>query len=136
MRLAGVVARTLAVAAAVLLAAVATAGDEPASGTPIAFTITGSVERLYPGLSLPLPLTVTNGEPFPIVVTSIVESVGDGATGCPGAYLTIGGLPGTIVVPARGSAIVAVPIARRHSAPDACQGAVFALSYSGQARKE
>jgi hypothetical protein len=135
MRRAGVVACTLAVAAVGTLAAAATSIGNRASATTPAFTITGSAQRLYPGRTLPLHLTVTNHETFAIVVTSITTAAADASSACPATELAVGAFAGALTEPCRRTAKVTVPIALVHAAPDACQGALFHLTYFGRARK-
>ena len=99
------------------------------------FTIAGSVGGLYPGASARLVLTVSNPQPFAIDVTSITTTVGDASASCAASNLTVAAFSGNLNVPGRSSARVAVPVALGHAAPDACQGAVFPLTYSGLAQK-
>ena len=106
-----------------------------AGGTQGRFAITGSVTGLYPGASLPLVLTVANPEPFTIDVTSITTTVGDASAGCKAAYLSVASFNGNLLVSAHSHATVAVNATLDHSAADACQGAVFPLTYSGLASK-
>jgi hypothetical protein len=100
-----------------------------------AFTIAGSIGGLWPGHSAPLVLTVYNPQPFTIDVRSISTVVGTPKTGCTASNLTVAGFAGRLYVPAGGMAHLSVPVALIHAAPDACQGAVFPLTYSGFARK-
>jgi hypothetical protein len=119
---------------------VAIAAASPGGGTsPVlpahTFSITGSMTGLYPGETAPLSLTVHNSEHFAITVTSISTDVGAPGGGCAAANLTVGQFVGALPVAATGSAHVSVPITLVHAAPDACQGAVFPLTYTGQGRK-
>jgi hypothetical protein len=99
------------------------------------FRISGNVAGLYPGAQLPLVLTVTNPEHFAIVVTTLSVSIGAAAPGCAAVNLTATSFSGQLQVPAGGTATLSVHVAMAHSAPDACQGAVFPLRYSGLAGK-
>lgn len=100
------------------------------------FSISGGVNGLYPGASLPLVLTITNPAAFPIVVTSVSTSVGSpAATGCASTNLTVTQFSGRLSVPARSAATLTLTATLSHAAPDACQGAVFPLTYSGTAVK-
>lgn len=110
----------------------------PASTSPGGsgrFSISGSVAGLYPGASLPLALTVSNPEPFTLVVTSITTSVGSHAAACPASDANVTSFAGALAVPAHAEAQVVVTATLLHVAPDACQGATFAFSYSGLATK-
>lgn len=99
------------------------------------FRISGSVGGLYPGDSAPLMLTVTNPQQFAIVVTSIATTAGSPNPGCVAGYLTVAGFSGQLTVAAQGSGQISVPVTLSHAAPNACQGAIFPLTYSGSAHK-
>ena len=99
------------------------------------FRIRGGVGGLYPGLSRPLSLTVTNPYTFAIVVTSITTTVIGVSAACPSSDLSVGAFAGHLAVPANGSATTAVHAGIAKSAPDACIGATFRLVYSGAGRK-
>jgi hypothetical protein len=115
---------------------VALATRSPTAGTSArGFTIGGDVGGLFPGDSVQLVLTVSNSFNFPIDVTSITTEIGAPNPGCVGSYLTVGAFSGHLAVPAGGSAQLSVPTTLSHAAPDACQGAVFPLTYSGLAVK-
>jgi hypothetical protein len=109
-------------------AAVTTAAARP-------FGIAGSVGGLYPGRAEPLVLKVTNPYPFAIVVTSLATTVGAAGVGCGGGYLAVPAFSGQMTVLGSGSAHVSVTVKLAHSAPNACQGRVFPLKFSGVARK-
>lgn len=109
-----------------------TSGQAP-PGHSDAFGISGSVSGLYPGASLPLTLTITNREPFLIVVTSISTSVGKPKAGCDATNLGVTQFTGELRVPSGGAAQLTVTATLAHAAPDACQGAVFPLRYAGTA---
>jgi hypothetical protein len=105
------------------------------SGQTGRFGISGSVTGLYPGASMPLVLTVSNHQEFTIVVTSITTSVGSPNQACVSADLSVSQFIGSLSVPAKGTSNVTVTVTLTHGAPDACQGAVFPLQYSGTAVK-
>jgi hypothetical protein len=108
------------------------AATSASSGT---FRIAGSIRGLYPGDSAPLVLTVTNPNHFAIVVTSISTTVGRPRASCVASNLTVHRFSGQLEVPASRSAKVSVPVTLSHRAPNACQGALFPLTYSGLARR-
>ena len=111
---------------------------DPRTGRPAAggeFSIGGGATGLYPGTTLPLVLTVSNPEGFRITVVSIATTVGDASGACPASYASVSAFSGHVRVPARGTATVTVSAALAHSAPDACQGAFFPFSYSGEATR-
>lgn len=97
------------------------------------FSISGSVEGLYPGLTRPLTLTVTNPQHFTIVVTSLTVTVHDARLGCTAGNIAVSPFTGELPVRALGSATVTLRITLTHHAPNACQGAVFPLLYSASA---
>lgn len=99
------------------------------------FRISGNVAGLYPGAHFPLVLTVTNPEHFAIVVTTLSVAVGNAKPGCGAANLTATSFSGHLPVPASGTAATKVKVTLAHSAPNACQGAVFPLRYTGVAIK-
>jgi hypothetical protein len=113
------------------------------------FTIAGSLsELLAPGISRPLPLTISNPNGVQILVTSLTVSVQAGSTkaGCDGPTnltVTQSNASGTnaLAVPAGGhvtlpSGAVSAPqvlMKDLTSNQDACKGASFSFSYSGSA---
>jgi hypothetical protein len=137
-------ARLLAVAAR--RAALLTAGLAVLAGTgahdvalsvsgasDVAVTITGNVDRLAPGRTGTLRLTLRNpgGTAAPVTVVRAVPT-GSGSPGCEARYVTTRDWHGAIVVPANGSAGVALPITVAADLPAACAGAVWRLDYSAQ----
>lgn len=109
--------------------------DQPALAAPSTsnhqFHIAGGLGGLFPGTASPLVLSVYNPNKVAITVTSITTTVGDASTGCPATYLSVASFGGSLAVGPKQTATVAVPAQLSHSAPDACQGAVFPLRYSG-----
>ena len=97
------------------------------------FSIAGGLTGLYPGLTAPLVLTLSNPGQTQITVTSVTTSVGDASASCPAADVSVSAFSGRLVVPAHGSAALTVSATMAHTAPDACQGAVFPFTYTGQA---
>jgi hypothetical protein len=104
-------------------------------GPHLAFRIGGSVGGLYPGFSTQLVLTVVNSQSYKIVVTSITTRVGAPKAGCSASNLIVGAFTGHLKVKAHKSAQLSVPVTLSHAAPDACQGVVFPLTYSGLGRR-
>jgi len=106
-------------------------------GAPVqpstSFTISGGATGLYPGRTSPLVLTMHNPRPAAIVVTSVTTTAHDASSTCPASNLTVAAFSGQLLVPAGGSAQTSVPVSMALSAPDACIGAAFPLSYSGTA---
>ena len=106
-----------------------------ANGSAGSFRIGGATGGLYPGDSKLLVLTVINPQHFAIRVTSIATTVGSAGPGCAAQNLTVAEFTGDLTVIALGSAQIAVPVTLKHAAPNACQGAVFPLDYTGLAVK-
>jgi large repetitive protein len=120
----------------------------PAGGED--FTVSGDLASvmLAPGVSAPLPLTISNPNDEPIFVTAITVTVQAGSTnpGCDGpANLAVtpsdASEANPLVVPANGSVTlpaggVSAPLLEMLNLPtnqDACKGATFTFSYGGSA---
>jgi hypothetical protein len=117
------------------------------SGEPKSFTIEGSLPALLaPGVSRPLPLTISNPNSQPISVTSLLVSVQSGSTkvGCDGptnlqVTQSNASSANALAIPAHGqvtlpSGAVSAPqvlMKDLSSNQDACKGASFTFSYSG-----
>jgi hypothetical protein len=129
--------RAPAYADTLVLSGAGTAGAPVATSAAAAgsFRISGSVAGLYPGAQLPLVLTVTNPKYFAIVVSSLSVAVAAATPGCGAANLTATSFSGNLQVPALGTAAVSLQVTLAHSAPNACQGVVFPLHYTGLASK-
>ena len=113
----------------------------PGGGNPAQdFTIAGSYAGLYPGVSRSLILSITNPNAFPIDVTSLTATVSlvSGPRvmhepSCRPEDLDVAQYAGGLSVPARGMNTTMIDLMLLPSAPDACQGASFALTYAGEA---
>jgi hypothetical protein len=106
------------------------------AGSPlqsIPFTISGKVSGLYPGKTLSLVLKITNPNTVSITVTSITTTVSNASSTCVAANAKVTSFSGHLVVGAGKSATTTVHATMVHSAPNACQGVVFPLHYSGVA---
>ena len=108
---------------------------DPSTASNGSFAIGGSVTGLYPGGLKWLGLTIANPQTFTIVVTSITTVVKATRASCPAGYLSIGSFAGHHWVAARGASHVAVPAKMAATAPNACNGARFTLTYRGLATK-
>ncbi len=109
------------------------ASTTTASVADRSFAIAGSVHGLYPGVTLALPLTVTNGKAFALTLESITTSVANPSTSCGAGNVTVTAFSGHRTIPARGHVVVDVAVSMRHAAPNACEGAIFLFTYSGRA---
>jgi hypothetical protein len=104
-----------------------------AAGAGKAFSISGNVGGLYPGLHTDLVLTISNPQHFTIAVRQITIAVTQAPPGCPATNLTLGGFSGALNVPARSQRQQLIPVTMAFAAPDPCQGALFQLEYHASA---
>lgn len=128
-----------AVLAALVIATAQAKGDDSSqavlrNSAGGSFAIKGDARGLYPGRRARFAVTVSNRNGFAIRVTSIRVRVGN-AAGCARTNLVVGNFRGTLRVGAKRKRRVWLPIAMRRSAPNACIGARFKLTYSGRAVK-
>ncbi len=143
--------------AAAVISASAPAGSQPRYVTTAAgaFTLTGSIGGMSPGVTTSLTLTVSNPQSVPLHLQSVAASIASAiytGTGTPApptcaSYLTPT-LPhswtswtGPTTIPAAsgpaspGSAVITVPLSFANSPvnQNACEHVTFNLSYSGSA---
>jgi hypothetical protein len=97
------------------------------------FSITGSVGGLFPGMKTALVLTVSNPQTVTITVTSITTTVRNASTQCKAANVKVTPFSGSLVIKPGKAGDATVHVKLAHSAPNACQGAVFPFAYSGLA---
>lgn len=109
------------------------AGELAAKREHPGFPISGHADGLEPGARGSLRLKVHNGHGFKIEVTSIKTRVGNASATCPASNVSVRSFRGHEKVPGHHSRRVRVPIAMAASAPKACQGATFPLTYEGRA---
>ena len=111
-------------------------GDGGGGTTTAPFELTGNVEGLWPGGSQPFMVKIENPYRFDIVVLTVAVTVGPTApTSCPSSVLSVGTLPGEVLVRARGEAVIELTASLDSSAPDSCQGATWPLTYTASARR-
>ena len=129
------------------LAAVAVAGvlggrqlalagsDKPTPGH--AFTISGSVGGLVPGIPSPLRLLVANPDSQPIRLNAATATAGSAGSACPASLLTISSFSGTpeTIVAGRSQALIELTVKLSAQAPDACKKVSFPLTYAGKAEQ-
>jgi hypothetical protein len=126
----------LLVAASLFVGAIAVQARPP-HHQPEFFSISGDVDGLYPGVDTTLQLTITRIRKVKVVVRSIdVQSVGVDRAGCPVSAVSSPGWEGRERLLNRRTVTIDVPISMSYSAPDACQGATFALHYEGEGTKK
>jgi hypothetical protein len=115
-------------------------GDMPLAGqvrSGGSFKIKGGVAGLFPGATLPVPLTIVNPQQTPITVTALWVKVRRDRRhpDCPTDVLRTTRFEGSVDVPAEGSVSLsdAVTASLAPSAPDPCQGVRFRLRFAGTA---
>jgi hypothetical protein len=97
------------------------------------FAIAGEVDGLYPGATATLDARLTNPYPFAIRVISATATAQDASVACPASMLVIGDAQAEVEIPARASGSVPLAVRMVRSAPDACQGAIWPLEFTGTA---
>jgi hypothetical protein len=108
-------------------------GSTVVDGQEADFGIRGAVRGLYPGKPKRLVLTVANHRSFDISVTSVTVAVRGASARCPASNLSVARFAGPLEVAARGTSTTTLAVSMAAGAPDACQAAVFQLTYSGTA---
>jgi hypothetical protein len=124
-----VIATVLATGAVGAYAAAGSGGTS--QNDPLA--LSGSVSGLVPGARRTIEIQVTNPNGREVTVTDVAVGVTAERTGCPASALEVGHASTPLAVPASGSSTTTLPVTLAASAPDACQGASFALRYSATA---
>jgi hypothetical protein len=114
--------------------AVPAATRASSANTRLRFLIGGSVGGMFPGKSRPLTLTILNPNKVEITVTSITTAVGNASPGCPASDFSVTPFAGSLTVLPFHVGHTTVTATMAHSAPNACQGEVFPLFYSGMGR--
>ena len=97
------------------------------------FSISGSVQGLYPGAKLALDLHLVNQLAAALTVTSVTTVATSPSALCSSTNLTVSAFAGHLALPAHGATTAVVSVGLAHSAPNGCQGVVFALTYEGLA---
>lgn len=116
----------------------AVAAGKPGSSDAKTFRIDGSASGLFPGAVRPVPLVLTNPNSFPINVTELSVTVASSSAGCEAAaHLDGSSWHGSAVVAKKGSLTLAsaLTITMKPSAPQACEGLGFTLTFAGKADK-
>jgi len=99
------------------------------------FTIEGSVTGLFPGADTQLTLRVRNSNNFPIVVRTL-RATPSAAGACPASNLLISSFTGSLDVARNGTATRQLRVRVIGDSPNACKGALQALTYTGTADKK
>lgn len=116
-------------AVCLLVGVVLASATTPAHAADPQFTLTAGYQGLYPDARVAVPVTVHNPQSFPIEVSTASATVGDARSDCPSRYVSVTTFAGRVRVPAYGTSIVPMQFHMLASAPDACQGAVFPLTF-------
>ena len=97
------------------------------------FTVRGTVEGLFPGVRVPLVVTVGNDNNFAINVKTVTVTPGNASAACPAGNLLTESFSGSAPVAANSTTTVTVWLTLEQGADDACQGLTFPLTYGGTA---
>jgi hypothetical protein len=100
-----------------------------------AFRISGDVDGLFPGASVPLTLSIQNLNNFNIDVQSIAVDVSNASGACTASVLTVEPFHGSLIVPKDGVASTNLNVRLDASAPMDCEDATWPLVYTGTAVK-
>jgi hypothetical protein len=122
-------------------------GLEPAGGIELgaggvrsaavsgSFHVKGEAGPLFPRIPDDLVLTTRNPFDHPILVTAVGVDVGNASRRCRASNLRTPGFTSDVRVSALSNANVTIPIWLQADAPDACQGKIFPLRFSGRATR-
>jgi hypothetical protein len=103
--------------------------------TPARFSISGHVDGLLPGQREHLPLRIRNPWSWTIRVKSVTVQIGSSGRPCPVGNVEIHGFKGSFAVRPRSTRTLMLAARIRRGAPEACEGATFALTFRGTARR-
>jgi LPXTG-motif cell wall-anchored protein len=93
------------------------------------FTLTTNYTGLYPDADVSVPVTVHNPLDYDLAVHTARVHVGDANPDCTAQYLEASSYAGDVVAPSQSDATIVIRMHMLASAPDACQGATFPLSF-------
>ena len=135
-----VMAALVAITAGAMAAFAGKPADKPAgSAKPHAggppFTVSGSIDGLWPGAERPLVVTAENPYPFDIVLTSLSVTVSDASASCPASVVHVSSFTGEVRIAGRGQKTIELRASLDADAPNECQGATWVLSYAAAARR-
>jgi hypothetical protein len=102
---------------------------------PKAFSITGNIDGLVPGKRATLPVRVRNPWSWAIRVTSLKVRVHASGRACPVRNVRIARFSGSFLVRAHSTRVRPLGASLSQAAPAVCQGATFALTFRGTARR-
>lgn len=125
--------RLAALIPVVIVLVLCAAGGTNAGAAPTNdFTMSADFTGLYPGARLTAPVTVHNSRSFAIDVKAATVLVADASPTCVAGNVVAHSFSGDVRVPANGTTTVPVRMEMVASAPDACQGAVFPLTFAAE----
>jgi len=116
--------------AVLLVASVVTLTATVAGAADTQFTLTTNYTGLYPDADVTVPVTVHNPMAYDLAVHTAAVQVGNANPGCTADFLEASSFSGDVVAPAHGDTTIPIRMHMLASAPDACQGATFPLSFS------
>ena len=119
-------ALSIATGAGIALALVAWARPSEAATN---YKVTGSAAGLYPGASVPMVITITSSETKPITVQTLNALITSPVAGCKASYFTLAPYKTKLVVKAKSSGIVTLPITMAKTAPQACAAQTLKLTF-------
>jgi hypothetical protein len=96
---------------------------------PRTFELEGEVGGLFPNATIVSPVHVHNPQDFAITVVATRVVVSDANPSCTAANLEATPIDGDVDVSGGGTATVPVRFHMAATAPDACQGATFPLTF-------
>ncbi|MEP6623649.1 MAG: hypothetical protein ABJC79_04350 [Acidimicrobiia bacterium] len=97
------------------------------------FMLSADFRGLYPNADLVVPVSVYNPQRYDLAVHAATAIVSDASPQCPASNVIAQTFSGDVVVRSHERSIVPVRMQMLATAPDACQGAVFPLTFDAHA---
>jgi hypothetical protein len=104
--------------------------EDETTRAPIPLTVRGHVRGLYPGAWTGMRVTVVNHNDRPIDFDRVLARVARARPGCGRRYLVVRGSHRERLVPPHGRIRLRLKVRLRRTAPDACQGARFPITFT------
>jgi hypothetical protein len=92
--------------------------------------VRGHVRGLYPGLTKPMPVLVRNPASFAVRVTRVTARVSSASRACRARNVWIARFAGSTRIPAHGRIRLYLSSGMRSTAPNACQGVRFPVTFT------
>jgi hypothetical protein len=99
------------------------------------FVLSGRVEGLWPGARVPIEVTAENPYRFDIVIDSLHVGVSAVSASCPASVLHVSSLVGEVRIAARSQGTIELEVSLDSEAPNECQSATWALTYTATAQR-